>query len=64
MVNRPSPESLLDTYHAERHSVATRVLRNTMAAVALRRPDARTKAVRDIMSELLSMDELADDSPR
>ena len=57
VVKRTSPESLLDTYHAERHPVAARVLRNTMAAVALRRPDDRTKALRDTMSELLSMDE-------
>jgi 2-polyprenyl-6-methoxyphenol hydroxylase-like FAD-dependent oxidoreductase len=57
VVNRTSPESLLDTYHAERHPVAARVLRNTMAAVGLRRPDARTKALRDTISELLSMDE-------
>ncbi|CAN5895124.1 FAD-dependent monooxygenase [soil metagenome] len=57
VVNRTSLESLLDTYHAERHPVAARVLRNTMASVALRRPDARTKAVRETMSELLSMDE-------
>jgi flavin-dependent dehydrogenase len=57
VVNRTSPESLLDTYHAERHPVAARVLRNTMASVALRRPDERTKALRDTMSELLGMDE-------
>ena len=57
VVNRTSPESLLDTYHAERHPVAARVLRNTMAAVALRRPDERTTALRDTMSELLSLDE-------
>ena len=57
VVKRTSPESLLDTYHAERHPVAARVLRNTMAQVALRRPDDRTKALRDTMSELLSMDE-------
>ena len=52
-----SPESLLDTYHAERHPVAARVLRNTMAAVVLRREDERTKALRDTMAELLSMEE-------
>ena len=57
VVNRTSPENLLDTYHAERHPVAARVLRNTMAQVALRRPDERTKALRDTMSELLGMDE-------
>ena len=53
VVNGTSPESLLDTYQAERHPVAARVLRNTMAQVALRRPDDRTKALRDTMSELL-----------
>jgi hypothetical protein len=57
VVNQTSPESLLDTYHAERHPVATRVLRNTMAQVALRRPDDRIKALGDTISELLSLDE-------
>src|SRR3954466_8015734 len=57
VVHRTSPDSLLDSYHAERHPVAARVLRNTMAAVALRRPDERTTAVRDLMSELLALDE-------
>jgi 3-(3-hydroxy-phenyl)propionate hydroxylase len=57
VVNRTSPECLLDTYHAERHPVADRVLRNTMAQVVLRRPDERTKALRDTLSELLGMDE-------
>jgi hypothetical protein len=57
VVNQTSPESLLDTYHVERHPVAARVLRNTMAQVALRRPDDRIKALGDIMSELLGMDE-------
>jgi 2-polyprenyl-6-methoxyphenol hydroxylase-like FAD-dependent oxidoreductase len=52
-----SPESLLDTYHAERHPVAARVLRNTMAQVALLRTDDRTAALRDFTAELLAMDE-------
>ncbi len=52
-----SPDSLLDTYHAERHPVAARVVRTTMAQVMLRRPDERTKALRDTMSEVLGMDE-------
>jgi 2-polyprenyl-6-methoxyphenol hydroxylase-like FAD-dependent oxidoreductase len=52
-----SPESLLDTYHSERHPVGVRVLRNTMAAVALRREDERTKALRDTIAELLGMEE-------
>jgi 2-polyprenyl-6-methoxyphenol hydroxylase-like FAD-dependent oxidoreductase len=57
VVHRTSPDSLLDTYHAERHPVGARVLRNAMAQMALLRPDDRTKASRDITSELLSMDE-------
>jgi len=57
VVHRTSPESLLDTYHAERHPVAARVLRNTMAQVALMRVDGRIEALRDTVSELLKMDE-------
>jgi hypothetical protein len=57
VVKGTSPESLLDTYHAERHPVAACVLRNTMASVALRREDERTKALRDTISELLGMDQ-------
>jgi 3-(3-hydroxy-phenyl)propionate hydroxylase len=57
VVNETSPESLLDTYHAERHPVAARVLQNTMAQTALLRSDERIDALRDTMSELLSMDE-------
>jgi hypothetical protein len=57
VVHQTSPESLLDTYHAERHPVAARVLRATMALVALRRPDDRTNALRETIAELLSMDE-------
>ena len=57
VIKRTSPESLLDSYHAERHPVGARVLQITMAAVALRRPDERTKALRDMVSQVLSMDE-------
>src|SRR5207248_4712441 len=57
VVKQRSPESLLDTYHAERHPVAAGVLRNTMAQTALLRSDDRTEALRGIMSELLRMDE-------
>src|SRR6476619_3030643 len=35
VVRGTAPDSLLDTYHAERHPVAARVLRDTMAQVAL-----------------------------
>jgi hypothetical protein len=52
-----SPDSLLDTYHTERHPVAARVLRVNMAQVMLRRPDERTAALRETMSELLRLEE-------
>ncbi len=57
VVNRTSPESLLDTYHVERHPVGARVLHNTRAQVALSSPDERHQALRDTMAELLGMDE-------
>ena len=57
VVKGTSPADLLDTYHAERHPVAARALRNTMAQVALRRTDARTRAVGDFVAEFLGMDE-------
>jgi 3-(3-hydroxy-phenyl)propionate hydroxylase len=57
VVSGTAPDSLLDTYHAERHPVAARVLRTTMAQSALRRPDERIEAARDSVAELLSMDE-------
>jgi 3-(3-hydroxy-phenyl)propionate hydroxylase len=57
VVKQTSPESLLDSYHAERHPIAARVLRNTMAQTALLRFDDRVEALRETMSELLSLDE-------
>jgi FAD binding domain/Aromatic-ring hydroxylase, C-terminal len=58
VVKGVSPDSLLDTYHSERHPVAARVLQNTMAQTALMRPaDARLEALRETMAELLGMDE-------
>jgi 3-(3-hydroxy-phenyl)propionate hydroxylase len=56
VVKNISPESVLDTYHAERHPIAASVLRSTMVHVALSRPDARTKAVGDTLAELLKLD--------
>ncbi|HWC37076.1 MAG TPA: FAD-dependent monooxygenase, partial [Acidimicrobiales bacterium] len=52
-----SPDSLLDSYQAERHPVAARVLRTTMAASALLREDERIGALRDTLTELLRMEE-------
>ena len=57
VVDGTSPETLLDTYHDERHPVGARVLRITMAQTALNPGDGRTDALRDTLSELLGMDE-------
>jgi hypothetical protein len=57
VVNGSSPESLLDTYHAERHPVGARVLRMTMEKTALSRGDERMNALRKTLSELFQMDE-------
>ena len=57
VVSGTSPDGLLDTYHAERHPVAARVLRNALAQTVLTRSDARIDALRGIMSEVLGLDE-------
>jgi 2-polyprenyl-6-methoxyphenol hydroxylase-like FAD-dependent oxidoreductase len=57
VVNGTSPESLLDTYQDERHPVAVRGLKHTMAQTALQRQDERTKALADLVSELAMMEE-------
>jgi 3-(3-hydroxy-phenyl)propionate hydroxylase len=57
VVGGTSPESLLDTYHSERHPVGARVLQNTMAQVALARLDERSQALRATVLDLLTMDE-------
>jgi 3-(3-hydroxy-phenyl)propionate hydroxylase len=57
VVNGISPDDLLDTYHAERHPVAARVLHNTNAQVALGTPGDRHQALRDTIVGLLATDE-------
>jgi 3-(3-hydroxy-phenyl)propionate hydroxylase len=57
VVGGTSPVSLLDTYQAERHPVAARVLRSTMAQRALGATDDRSVALRETVVELLRMDE-------
>jgi 2-polyprenyl-6-methoxyphenol hydroxylase-like FAD-dependent oxidoreductase len=57
VVKGTSPDSLLDTYHAERHPVAARVLRDSIAQSSLLLADERVKTLGDTISELLSMDE-------
>jgi 2-polyprenyl-6-methoxyphenol hydroxylase-like FAD-dependent oxidoreductase len=52
-----SPDRLLDTYHVERHPVAARALRYTMAQGALQRRDDRMQALAEVVSRLAGMDE-------
>ncbi len=57
VVKAISPDSLLDTYHDERHPVAARVLRHTMAQAVLQRRDERTQALVEVISDLAGMEE-------
>ena len=57
VIRGTSEESLLDTYHAERHPVGARAIRTTMALTALDRSDARHDALRDFVAELMRTDE-------
>jgi 2-polyprenyl-6-methoxyphenol hydroxylase-like FAD-dependent oxidoreductase len=57
VVRGTSPESLFDTYQAERHPIVARALKSTMATTAINRGDERTNALREAMSDLLKMAE-------
>lgn len=57
VVNGIAPESLLDTYEAERHPVTARALEHTMAQTALQRGDDRSRALASVVAELAGMDE-------
>ena len=57
VVRGTSPDSLLDTYQTERHPVAARVLKNSLAQTAINRGDERTDALRETMTDLLKLDE-------
>jgi 3-(3-hydroxy-phenyl)propionate hydroxylase len=58
VVKGRSPDGLLDSYQAERHPVAARVLRTTMAQTPLiGAAGERIEALRAILSELLAMEE-------
>ena len=52
------PEQILDSYHAERHPIAARVLQNTRAQSALGRPGAQTDALREVFGSLIEFDEV------
>ena len=52
------PESLLDSYTAERRPVAEAVLANTLAQLAIMRPDPQAGAMRDIVAKLMEFDDV------
>jgi 3-(3-hydroxy-phenyl)propionate hydroxylase len=56
VVKGVSSDGLLDSYHAERHPATARVLTNVVAQALLQRRDARTQAMRDTISDLLSFE--------
>jgi hypothetical protein len=57
VVKGAAPESLLDSYHAERHPIGARVLKNSLAQTAMMRGDDRTKAMHENLTELLKLEE-------
>ena len=57
VVKGVSPDSLLDTYHDERHPAEARALQHIVAQSVLQRTDDRSEAVRDLVAELMSMNE-------
>ncbi len=58
VVRRERPDGLLDTYTAERRPVAEAVLANTLAQVAIMRPDPQSGAMRDLVASLLQLDDV------
>jgi 2-polyprenyl-6-methoxyphenol hydroxylase-like FAD-dependent oxidoreductase len=57
VVHGTAPDSLLDTYHAERHPVGARVLRTTMALTGLERGDDRIDALRELIVDIIQLDQ-------
>jgi 3-(3-hydroxy-phenyl)propionate hydroxylase len=60
VITGTAPAELLDTYHAERHPAAARVLRYTMALTALQRGDDRTTALSEVVADVLDVAEARD----
>lgn len=52
VVRGRAPEGLLDSYTAERHPIGAWVLGWTRAQIALMRPEAPARALRDVVAEL------------
>jgi 2-polyprenyl-6-methoxyphenol hydroxylase-like FAD-dependent oxidoreductase len=58
-INGWAPDGLLDSYHAERHPVAERVLSITRAQSELLSPDPGPQAVRRLLSELMDFEDVS-----
>ncbi|MGW2302766.1 rifampin monooxygenase [Streptomyces sp. NPDC001809] len=53
-----APDDLLDSYHAERHPVATDVLDNTRAQIQLMSTEPGAQAVRRLLAELVEFEDV------
>jgi 2-polyprenyl-6-methoxyphenol hydroxylase-like FAD-dependent oxidoreductase len=58
VVRGDKPDGLLDSYTSERRPVAAAVLANTLAQIAIMRPDAHSNALRDIFAKLMQLDDV------
>ncbi|WP_370949740.1 FAD-dependent monooxygenase [Amycolatopsis sp. cg5] len=58
-VNGHAPDGLLDSYHAERHPVGARVLRNTLAQGMLFLNGEEVDPLRSVMAELIAIPDVA-----
>nr|WP_302893216.1 FAD-dependent monooxygenase [Actinomadura luzonensis] len=58
VVRGQAPDLLLDTYQAERHPVAARVLHNTRVQTALWQVDDHTSALREVLDDLIGIDKV------
>jgi bifunctional hydroxylase/dehydrase len=59
VVRGSAPQSLLDTYHGERHPVGVRLLMNTQAQGLLFLSGDDVQPLRDVLTELLAYDEVS-----
>jgi bifunctional hydroxylase/dehydrase len=57
-INGHAPADLLDTYHAERHPVAARILANTLAQRILYLGGDELNPTREVMTELLAHEDV------
>ena len=58
VVRGEMPDGLLESYTSERRPVAEAVLANTLAQVAIMRPDPQSGAMRDLVARLLQFDDV------